>query len=150
MTGTNFSSWYRQDEGSLYSNFSTNAISNFNNTNVVQIGNTASSVISLHRDGGSTAWRYRTALANLNLTNAQFNNNFNKTAFVYAESDYVISVNGNTIITNTGIGKVSPPDILQIGFGSIYAAASRLNGTIKQIAYYPKRLTDAQLQALTT
>ena len=148
MTGTNFSSWYRANEGTVYTEFASAATGT--NLNVVQLGSTSLNVISLHRDGGSTNWRYRTSLSNLNLNGAQFVATGTKVGFAYATSDYPAVVNGNSAQLNTGVGTVSAADQLYIGAGNQYAAAAPLNGTMRKLAYYPKRLTNAELQGLTT
>jgi len=40
--------------------------------------------------------------------------------------------------------------LLAIGGASSSSSYQKLNGHIKSITYYPRRLTDAQLQELTT
>jgi hypothetical protein len=49
-------------------------------------------------------------------------------------------------VTDT-LGILPVVDKLRIGAQS---AQAPLNGTIKKLAYYPKRLTNAELQGLTT
>jgi hypothetical protein len=143
MTGANFSSWYRADNGSVMVEFNTFATAS---TNVIQIGSSSSSSqVSLYRD--FSTWRYRTNLANLNLIN--FTSSYNKAAFVYGSSDYVISVNGKAVQTNTGVGLVPAAEQILIGGGNAYAASLPLNGTIKKLAFYPRRISNAELQALT-
>jgi hypothetical protein len=148
MIGNNFARWFNQTAGSTLVDFNTFATSSLN---VVEF-NAGQSVnpISLYRE--ATTWRYRTSLANLNLNGAQFVTN-NKTAFVYAASDYVISVNGNPVQTNTGVGSIAPHTQLIIGGAASsfsYGANSSLNGTIKRIAYYPRRLANTELQGITS
>jgi hypothetical protein len=148
MIGNNFARWFNQTAGSTLVDFNTFATSSLN---VVEF-NAGQSVnpISLYRE--TTTWRYRTSLANLNLNGAQFVTN-NKTAFVYAASDYVISVNGNPVQTNTGVGSIAPHTQLIIGGAASsfsYGANSSLNGTIKRIAYYPRRLANTELQGITS
>jgi hypothetical protein len=45
---------------------------------------------------------------------------------------------------------VTTATTLGIGANAAGSAASNISGTIKKIAYYPLRLTNAQLQALTS
>jgi hypothetical protein len=147
MTGTNFSSWFKTDEGTVY----TEAIAPNTITSVgtVELSNSASAgtnYLTLHRQAGT--WRYRTSIANLNLSPPLTEGIFNKAAFSYSATSYPISVNGTTVQTNTTTGFISGVNQLLIGFATI--TASPLNGTIKKLAYYPKRLTNAELQGLTT
>jgi hypothetical protein len=64
-------------------------------------------------------------------------------AFAYAEDDFATVANGGTVLTDTS-AVVAEHTILQIGAGTQY-----LNGHIKSIQYYPRRLSNAQLQRLT-
>jgi hypothetical protein len=42
------------------------------------------------------------------------------------------------------------PAIDRFSIGTLTTGANPLSGTIKKLAYYPKRLTNAELQGLTT
>lgn len=147
MTGTNFSSWYNAGEGAMYAE----AIAPNSGTSVgiVELNNSAaaaSNYVTVYRQGAT--WRYRTNAVNLNLSPALTEGSFNKVSFGYSATSYPISVNGTTAQTNTTTGLASGVNQMLIGFTSV--TASPLNGTIKKIAYYPLRVTNAQLQALTS
>jgi len=105
--------------------------------------------LTLYRDNAT--YRYRTSLANLNLTLGQFltGGAFNKEAMAYSASDFVASVNGNAVQTNSGSGAVPTVDTLAIGGSSKYGGADAINGHIKRLTYFPTRRTDADLQVLT-
>ena len=64
-------------------------------------------------------------------------------AFTYSEDDFATVANGGTVLTDTS-GVVAEHTVLQIGAGQQY-----LNGHIKSVQYYPRRLTNAQIQRLT-
>ena len=69
-----------------------------------------------------------------------------KAAYSIAESNSALSVNGSSVVidqTTTIAGKTA--SLFELGKGSSF-----LNGHIKSIQYYPRRLTDAQLQELTS
>jgi len=69
----------------------------------------------------------------------------------YAENDFAASLNGATTVTDTS-GTV-PSGISSLGIGHYYPpnpSSNLINGHIKSIKYYPRRLTNAQLQELTT
>ena len=130
-------------------------VAEFNNINYTQTCGiaelrSATGNITLYRDTVQT--RFRTNLANLNLTLGQFltGGAFNKVASGFVTSDYVASVNGNAVQTNTGVGAVPTVDTLAVGGSSKYGGAGALNGHIKRLAYYASRKTDAQLQVLST
>jgi hypothetical protein len=67
----------------------------------------------------------------------------------YKANDFQQASN-NTLGTADTAGTV--PVVSQITIGSDYAQSinTALNGTIKKLAYYPLRLTNANLQALTS
>lgn len=69
-----------------------------------------------------------------------------KLATVYKVNDFAVCLNGGTIVTDTS-GTVPPSNALQIG--TRLASNFWANGYIRRIAYYPRRLTNAELQALT-
>jgi hypothetical protein len=145
MTGTNFSSWFQASAGSVMVQFTANQ--GVASLNVLSFEAAAPGAnISLHRE--STTWRYRTDLANLNLTGLNLTTQ-NKTAFYYASSAYKAASNGNSALTNAGAG--GPPAVTQlfIGKGNNYAAASYMDGLIAKILYWPQRITDNELSAFS-
>lgn len=69
-----------------------------------------------------------------------------KGAAIYGTADYAISVNGAAAVTqSTGAAPVS---LNRLNIGNLNSA-NFLNGHIRSVRYYPLRLTNAQLQALT-
>jgi len=68
-----------------------------------------------------------------------------KIAFTYQYNDATIAVNSTIIGSDNS---VVIPVVQSLGIGQ-EESASRFNGTYKKISYYPKRLTNAQLQLLT-
>jgi hypothetical protein len=71
----------------------------------------------------------------------------NKVSGVYKKDDFAISLNGASVSTDTS-GNV-PTSITEINMGSLYNGYY-LNGHIKSIKYYPRRLSNAQLVELTS
>jgi len=148
MIGNNFARWYNVNAGSLFIQFqliSGNVAGN--NANIVAFEGAAGANMTLHRDSAA-GWRYRTNLANLNVTGV-FDVASNKTVFAYATSDYPFDAAGGAVQLNTGVGAPPVTTSLLIGAGSNYAAAKPINGTISRIAYYPKRLSNTELQGIT-
>ena len=146
MTGTNFSSWYNNQQGTLYteawspnSNGSTNwgisvslddGVTGNNNQYMIRSG----SYIYASSSGSSAAFG----------TPGQ---SLYKATLAYQASSYASTING-TLTTSSTITSVSNT-IKQLSIGSQYVSQQPLNGWIKKIAYYPIRVTNAQLQSLT-
>jgi hypothetical protein len=149
MTGTNFSSWFRADEGSLYVDLNFYALQsfrqgvNFSNsgdtTNFMSI-QTATSPAA--RGNVTTNGTSQAAMFPGNLTAGVDS----KLCFAYRVNDFAITLNGAAVATDTS-GTV--PVVNQLGIGTTGAITSNGNQTIKKIAFYPSRLSNAQLQALT-
>jgi hypothetical protein len=70
----------------------------------------------------------------------------NKLAFGYKINDFAVSLNGAAVVTDTS-GTI--PTVNRVIIGSRTGGASFLNGHIRSVQYYPVRLADFQLQALS-
>jgi hypothetical protein len=142
MTGTNFSSWYNQSEGTLVAEF-TFLPRTLSGTAVIAYNGSAngrwsylSNASARMFDGTNTA-----AAGNIATPTA-----VNKTASALSSAGMAISLNGAAAVTSAYVGTFGPQDALNIGSQS---GAASINGHIRQIAYYNTRLPDATLQALT-
>lgn len=71
-----------------------------------------------------------------------------KWAAAYKADDFASVINGGNVGTDTS-GTV-PSNVQSLGIGSFSSNTAVINGHIRQIIYYPLRLSNAQLQALTT
>jgi hypothetical protein len=156
MTGVNFSSWYRQDEGCILAEYSrviasvvaandgyalqiddgTNA-NRILMANLVNVGNSSLSDASIV---GSALQAQTFPLASGFVANT-----FYKQSFSYKTNDFKGCVNGGTVTTDT-LGVT--PVVTQIKIGQ-QVSASFLNGYIKRLTYYNQALTSANLQAVT-
>jgi hypothetical protein len=145
MTGTNFSSWYRADEGTLYAEAISNgfvinqmiaSITNGTLTNPVQVYQDAVSQLQTNAWGNGTVTNTITVGTNF------------KFAYGLALNNLASSVNGGAVSTDLSVGPASTT-YSQMNIGNRNGLLF-WNGTIKKLAYYPQRLTNAQLQALTT
>ena len=75
-------------------------------------------------------------------------NTFYKVAVVVKTNDISASLDGGAIASDSSVALAK--DETKIGIGSrTYAGTNVFNCHIKSIKYYPRRLTNAQLQALT-
>jgi hypothetical protein len=149
MTGTNFSSWYNAAAGTLFvtcvntGTLGANSprpasMSNGTNNNLIEFfGSTATAMGFQVNNGGAPQ-------ANI----AQTANSFtaNKLAGAYAANDFALSINGAAVGADTS-GTVPTVDRLQIG--NRQDLARPWNGYIQLLSFYPTRLPNATLQALT-
>jgi hypothetical protein len=71
-----------------------------------------------------------------------------KLGLAYKENDVAFTSNGGTVNTDTSAAMPSGLNTLAIG-GYSYSTGQQINGHIKSIKYYPVRLTNNQLKALT-
>lgn len=113
-------------------------------------------------DNGSTTdrvflWRSGTAL-NGNVRNSSVdtaalaggaiaNNATGKMAIAVAANDAAFCPNGGTVLTDATV--TFPSGLNRVVFGQNGASGVTLNGYLRRVAYFPTRLTNAQLQALT-
>jgi hypothetical protein len=145
ITGSNFSSWYRQDEGTFYVEFATPstsqlgqriyAIDDGTQTNVIRQSAITFQVVSS-----------ATVQANLNSGALYQDDVYIKQAGAYKVNDFATSANGAAVIIDTA-GTVPVVDRLFLGAGSGVGVKSFV---YKKLAFYPKRLTNTELQAITT
>jgi hypothetical protein len=151
MTGTNFSSWYRADEGTVYAEATIQntaagrfvaAIQDGSNNNTINIA-TDSSTGGI-RGGVTTGGVLQTA--GMTASTATVNTPF-KAAFGYKTNDTIISSVGLISSADTS---VILPVVSEFTIGTRVSGQLPLNGHIRKIAFYPSRLSNAQLQALTT
>lgn len=155
ITGTNFSSWYRADEGSFYTEANSagslmvNPVvysvsdGSFNNTNyVVLAGGVGSNrTQSIVRSAGSDS-------AGMEPTATYVNFAYTNVITTYQLNNFAVSADGATAVVDS-LGPV-PVGVNRMTLGSMIGASNNfINGSIKKIAYYPQRLTNTQLQALT-
>ena len=147
MTGANFSSWYRQDEGAMQAVFSApNAESSL-----------AKHVFAARGSGSEEAASRVGLLTVNNNSRAQFfvtTNNIVQCQLIaqssysgvfnvvgaYKENDFAAAGSGFSLSTDTS---GTTPRVAEAIIGL------NLNGHIKRLTYYPKRLSNQQLQALT-
>lgn len=149
MTGANFSSWYRQDEGSLLVSYNTGpaakdsrqvAISADGDTsNLIQLGLSSASIVFCEGfSNGSAQFNFTQAVA---IPNTVMN-----AAVGYANNSAFGSHLGSSAVTDTNC--IPPYGVNRLDIGN-RGGGSQANTSIRRLTYYPKRLTDAQLQALT-
>jgi len=145
MTGTNFSSWYNQSEGTFIADGAVEGSATTPAIMGVDDG-TSSNRIVLRNDLLTPLVRYVSSSGNYSASGGSWPANiFNKLGFAYKASDQGAAFAG-TGISVTPQSAVPTVNQLQIGNGNTSLA---WNGWIKSITYYRQRLSNAQLQRLT-
>jgi hypothetical protein len=146
MTGVNFSSWYRQDEGTLFIVSETKSNASF--LRIASITNGASSVNERYISesvGTARAFIVQPS-GTISFTGASWSG-FGAAALAYKTSDSAFSFNGSLLPNSSEI----PSTVLNtLSIGSFVSGSSILNGTIKKLAFYPKRLSNIELVGLTS
>jgi hypothetical protein len=149
MTGTNFSSWYRQDEGSFLAKvkalsptfqqsiFRARAASGSEEMRIQFSGSSALS--NLYSDAGASSGATRYTSLSLSSHSTFF-------AAAYKQLNFAVA-NATQIVTNTTGGVALSPVFTQADIGGL--GGQVLSGTIARLTYYPVRLPDAQLQTIT-
>jgi hypothetical protein len=151
MTGTNFSSWYNQTEGTFVCNFvdPQSGISGAFFPGIFSASdNSTSNRITCYRDA---AVDYKTVVTTSgvlqsNLTNAAVSTSQRRIASAYKLNDFAVCGQGGSVATDTS-GTV--PTVDRFYVGSNQTGGSQLCGYIQRISYYPVRLPNSTLQALT-
>jgi hypothetical protein len=150
MTGTNFSDWYRQDEGTLYADYSVSHDTvNFGTCPFTIKDSGSTNAITMQRGFSAS---YTNSFVRLNDTNTSMiakttttpSGNYKHTN-AYAVDDFAAAFNGDLLGTDTS-GVLPVVDRMLIGGNRATVFSSQ---TIKKLAYYPARLTNAEIVALT-
>jgi hypothetical protein len=154
MTGTNFSSWYNQTEGTFvvrflsYTGAAANsprifAASNSSSTNRIRALLGATDVTSQVTSDGVIQ-------ATLVNTPSILYNNFNKLAFGYKENNFVASTNAGVVASDlSGSVPATAANKLNIGSDAVTVATTYINGYISSLFYYPQCLTTNETQAFS-
>jgi hypothetical protein len=154
MTGTNFSSWYTQSQGTLLvagrtsaryvdsAGFDFPAILTVDSNNHIGAPIWNGVAYGVVRVGGSYRLNYAT-LATVN------NNSAFKTAIAFASADYAGVANGATPATASS--GAPPTTLTTLALGTNRAGtANAYFGHVSLVKFWPTRLDNATLQSLTT
>jgi hypothetical protein len=151
MTGTNFSDWFNATEGTLFSRasrfantatfssiFQVDDGSDLNRINI-EIRNTTGTVFGACGVAGINQAALGSAAVGTNTANL---------AFAYKQDSFAFSHNGTAVLTDTS-GNLPTVNAALIGSRRASGASQFLNGHIQKIMYYPQRLINAEVQAIT-
>lgn len=144
MSGSSVLSWYRKDEWTLHTE-SSSFMPSANYSIVALLNSTGSPHLGRHQtnsrgfgpsvsiDAGAGSYPTDVVV---------------KQAMAARTNDFALSTNGGAVFADTTTGSVST-NISAFWIGNGPSLTAPLNGHLRRIAYYPKRLSNAELQALT-
>lgn len=141
------SPWYNATEGTINVEYTPTVLGSYtpvsinaNNTNfrMQHTAFTGGSFGFFVVDGGN-------GQANINAGSAVVGST-NKAAAAYKANDFAVSVNNSAAQVDTS-GTVPSVSIMYVG--SLLNSTEPLNGWVRSIKYFPRRLTNTELQALT-
>jgi len=134
MTGTNFSSWYNQPQGTFVVDADTVATGN----RIIEASaGSLSRVVDIYTVSGPAVQMWNGTAAYSPFNNFTLGLPF-KVAGAYQTANYAVVLNGGAVRTDAAV-LVNTADSLQIGRFS--SGTNYLNGHIRAIAYYNTRLT---------
>lgn len=147
ITGSNFSSWYRQDEGTVFASSLSYGATNSNRRIAFATDGTTSNRFGFLYNSSNApqlvvaSAGVITANPSVALTGANY-----AIAAAYKLDDYRISAAGSNVSADTS--GALPVGISQLSIGS-QINSEPINGTIRRLTYWPQRLPDSTLQQIT-
>lgn len=147
ITGTNFSSWYNQSEGTVFCSFKTNGISG--NPRTFQLtGNNQDERLDHRIVGNVNGSEYYTGSINFGRISDSGVTDPSQGKITVSQNSRSrqFCMNGRTVSSAT---IPNAPAVNTLNIGTYNLQATYLNGTIEKLAYYPKALSPAELQYLT-
>jgi len=148
ITGTNFSSWYNQSEGTFVSESSSFDTSGFPRIFAASDGTTNNQIRNSVNPGTlfSTFIVVTGGVSQAGIVIAYLVNTSYKRATAYKANDFVFVQNSGFPFTDTS-GTV--PTVDRLNIGSNESSLAQINGYIRRIAYFPTRLSNTTLQNIT-
>jgi len=150
VTGTAFSSWYSQSEGTVFGDFIRTASTNSQQGRVFSFSDgTNTNQLEIYQTGGSNP----SAQITVTTLQAQWTtSNFaigvpTREVLGYQLNNTNASFNGSAEATDTVC--IMPTALTQARIGDRQDGIRTLNGTIRRLCYWGQRLPDSILQAIT-
>jgi hypothetical protein len=147
ITGSNFSSWYNQTEGTVFTDFILSSatlatfiatLSDGTNNNRQQLySETSSFLLRTSASGVASNNTIGTSAANVP----------SKICYALASGQTFASDNGTAVTVNT---QALPSNLSQLGVGLSAVGGASGAITIKRLTYWPVRLANPTLQSITT
>ena len=147
ITGANFSSWYRQDEGTVFAS-STLISSSYANGVLWDVGAGGAFGTTAYGAWSGTQWTLNPNSAPVNMFSAVTAPIQSASAYALKANDSNIAAAGLTGTLDAACAMPASATTLSIGKAG-WTAGNYLNGTIKRLTYWPQRLPNSALQAIT-
>lgn len=152
MTGDNFSSWYNQSEGTLFAQWVSPDTKQFSSPAIIKSSTVKNSprIYVYAYQGNKLVGMVKTPSESATiLTTSNVPNTKLKTAIAYNTSSQSSTFNGNT--PQSANISTAIPTMIRMDLGDVYSTNDRYsNHHIARVSYYNQRLTDAELQTLTS
>ena len=148
IQGSNFSGWYNQSEGTLSISALRPSSLTGNRTPLAVTDGGFSERITIRTDSATTGTNFVSTASGVQATFFFSNivsNTLFKTAITYQVNSVNASMNG---VLGTADTSANIPTVNSMSIGSVLNAEV-FNGYIRQLAYYPRRLSNSELQAIT-
>jgi hypothetical protein len=153
MIGNNFARWYTQGSGTMLASFDFSGAGSSANPNIrtafnisdgtsnnrLQIYNISGNVGSFIAAGGAS----QAALDTFSPVPVDV---FRTVSLAYASNDAIQAVNGSLSSNDTSV--IVP--VVNAAYIGSEPASARLNGHLRRITYYPRRLANTELQGITS
>ena len=146
------SPWYNASEGTLYVENSYSSGSNLapNNRIAAMLANVSTPNSDRHliynKNGAANGALVQVGgVSQASLSGATATANIVKSAYAFKQNDFALSVNGAAPATDTS-GALPSVGVLFIAHTN---TLGQLGGHVRRLTYYPRRLSNAELQAIT-
>jgi hypothetical protein len=150
ISGSNFSSWYRQDEGTVFAAYQGregNASKRVFAFTDDSFSNNAWLIASNSVGSQANYWQVQAGgVVQAELGSGAYSVVPQLSAAAYRADDFGFSKNGNAPLTDTS-GSIPVVNTLRIGAGPVNTGI--LNGTIRRLTFWPTRLPNETLQNIT-
>jgi hypothetical protein len=144
MTGTNFSSWYNASEGTIVASASP-IVSTVAKYSFSFNDGTGAELIAQYFLNNNAGLFVVDGVTQVQIETTPITA-VSQVAVAYQLNNFAISLNGGTPVTDVS-GTI--PTVTQAQIGNRTDGTRNMNGHIRSITFYPQRLANAQLQALT-
>ena len=150
MTGSNFSSWYNQSQGSFYcdNDYLVDSSIAANSRTIISIYSANSTYNILIYNGNgypNSLYVLDNSIQQANITRGSASSSIKSACNI--STSYQVAFNG--VISSISTGTV-PGSNIGLTLGSTKNNLNYLNGHIRKLAYYPVSLTSSNLVALTS
>lgn len=153
ITGTNFSSFYNQSEGTIFFENAQSSETHIPFAYDFSDGTTENSHRLLYISTiDPTPIKVRTNTSNSNVVDFSYTappvGQSQALAYAYKDNDFALSVNGASVVSDT-TGTV-PTVINKLTLGNAFSGVNAFSGHIKRLAYFSTRQLNATLQLITS